>query len=129
MRPQISVCKIDSKLETYTSAVEGTSRAAKPTRTSSADLPVSADVVASKKSLWEGRDGVPGDGVPSSSTKGTPSKELASIKVGVANKISQWGAKSPDSGEKASAIIKTTIKNKRILNFFRNHRPKHDTLD
>uniref|UniRef100_UPI00358FEA1A non-muscle caldesmon-like n=1 Tax=Myxine glutinosa TaxID=7769 RepID=UPI00358FEA1A len=108
IRPQISVCKIDSKLEIYTSAVEGTAKTAKPTRTSTSDLPVSADVVASKKSLWEGRDGVSGDGVPGGTAKGPPSKELSSIKVGVANKISLWGAKSPEGVEKTSAVIKTT---------------------
>ncbi|XP_078457721.1 uncharacterized protein LOC144723053 [Lampetra planeri] len=91
-QPQLEICKIDSKLELYTSAAESAAKAAKPPKQGVPDLPVAVDTIANKKNMWETGDVYSGVAAP----KGSSNKELAVIKVGVANRISQWGTKSPD---------------------------------
>lgn len=91
-QPPLEICKIDSKLELYTSAAESAAKAAKPPKQGVPDLPVAVDTIASKKNMWETGDVYSGVAAP----KGSSNKELAVIKVGVANRISQWGTKSPD---------------------------------
>ncbi|XP_053465374.1 caldesmon isoform X6 [Nycticebus coucang] len=84
------VSKIDSRLEQYTSAIEGT-KTAKPPKPAASDLPVPAEGVRNIKSMWE-----KGDVFSSPTAAGTPNKETAGLKVGVSSRISEWLTKTPD---------------------------------
>lgn len=90
------VSKIDSRLEQYTSAIEGT-KSAKPTKPAASDLPVPAEGVRNMKSMWE-----KGNVFSSPSASGTPNKETAGLKVGVSSRINEWLTKTPD-GNKSPA--------------------------
>ncbi|MEJ1280789.1 caldesmon 1 [Cricetulus griseus] len=90
------VSKIDSRLEQYTNAIEGT-KTSKPTKPAASDLPVPAEGVRSIKSMWE-----KGNVFSSPSASGTPNKETAGLKVGVSSRINEWLTKSPD-GNKSPA--------------------------
>ncbi|XP_042526043.1 caldesmon isoform X2 [Dipodomys spectabilis] len=90
------VSKIDSRLEQYTSAIEGT-KSAKPTKPAASDLPVPAEGVRNIKSMWE-----KGNVFSSPSAAGTPNKETAGLKVGVSSRINEWLTKTPD-GNKSPA--------------------------
>ncbi|XP_055979897.1 caldesmon isoform X2 [Sorex fumeus] len=90
------VSKIDSRLEQYTSAIEGT-KSAKPTKPAASDLPVPAEGVRNIKSMWE-----KGNVFSSPSASGTPNKETAGLKVGVSSRINEWLTKTPD-GHKSPA--------------------------
>ncbi|XP_074758298.1 caldesmon isoform X6 [Athene noctua] len=87
------VSKIDSRLEQYTSAIEGT-KAARPTKPAASDLPVPAEGVRNIKSMWE-----KGNVFSSPSGTGTPNKETAGLKVGVSSRINEWLTKTPDSNK------------------------------
>lgn len=87
------VSKIDSRLEQYTNAIEGT-KASKPTKPAASDLPVPAEGVRNIKSMWE-----KGNVFSSPSASGTPNKETAGLKVGVSSRINEWLTKSPDSNK------------------------------
>ncbi|KAM7120495.1 caldesmon isoform 2-T5 [Molossus nigricans] len=84
------VSKIDSRLEQYTSAIEGT-KTAKPTKPAASDLPVPAEGVRNIKSMWE-----KGNVFSSPTASGTPNKETAGLKVGVSSRINEWLTKTPD---------------------------------
>lgn len=84
------VSKIDSRLEQYTSAIEGT-KAAKPMKPAASDLPVPAEGVRNIKSMWE-----KGNVFSSPTASGTPNKETAGLKVGVSSRINEWLTKTPD---------------------------------
>ncbi|XP_020735711.1 caldesmon isoform X3 [Odocoileus virginianus] len=90
------VSKIDSRLEQYTSAIEGT-KAAKPTKPAASDLPVPAEGVRNMKSMWE-----KGSVFSSPTASGTPNKETAGLKVGVSSRINEWLTKTPE-GSKSPA--------------------------
>lgn len=90
------VSKIDSRLEQYTNAIEGT-KASKSTKPAASDLPVPAEGVRNIKSMWE-----KGNVFSSPSASGTPNKETAGLKVGVSSRINEWLTKSPD-GNKSPA--------------------------
>lgn len=90
------VSKIDSRLEQYTNAIEGT-KASKPMKPVASDLPVPAEGVRNIKSMWE-----KGSVFSSPSASGTPNKETAGLKVGVSSRINEWLTKSPD-GNKSPA--------------------------
>uniref|UniRef100_A0A8C9BYC3 Caldesmon 1 n=1 Tax=Phocoena sinus TaxID=42100 RepID=A0A8C9BYC3_PHOSS len=90
------VAKIDSRLEQYTSAIEGT-KTAKPTKPAASDLPVPAEGVRNIKSMWE-----KGNVFSSPTASGTPNKETAGLKVGVSSRINEWLTKTPD-GNKSPA--------------------------
>ncbi|XP_017514869.3 caldesmon isoform X11 [Manis javanica] len=90
------VSKIDSRLEQYTSAIEGT-KTAKPAKPAASDLPVPAEGVRNIKSMWE-----KGNVFASPTASGTPNKETAGLKVGVSSRISEWLTKTPD-GNKSPA--------------------------
>ncbi|XP_031237357.1 caldesmon isoform X2 [Mastomys coucha] len=90
------VSKIDSRLEQYTNAIEGT-KASRPMKPAASDLPVPAEGVRSIKSMWE-----KGSVFSSPSASGTPNKETAGLKVGVSSRINEWLTKSPD-GNKSPA--------------------------
>ncbi|XP_077915713.1 caldesmon isoform X7 [Halichoerus grypus] len=90
------VSKIDSRLEQYTSAIEGT-KTAKPLKPAASDLPVPAEGVRNIKSMWE-----KGNVFSSPTAAGTPNKETAGLKVGVSSRINEWLTKTPD-GNKSPA--------------------------
>nr|XP_039329036.1 caldesmon isoform X2 [Saimiri boliviensis boliviensis] len=91
------VSKIDSRLEQYTSAIEGT-KSAKPAKPAASDLPVPAEGVRNIKSMWE-----KGNVFSSpAAAAGTPNKETAGLKVGVSSRINEWLTKTPD-GNKSPA--------------------------
>uniref|UniRef100_A0A8B9QTD3 Lymphocyte specific protein 1 n=1 Tax=Anas platyrhynchos TaxID=8839 RepID=A0A8B9QTD3_ANAPL len=52
-QPPLPVSKIDDRLEQYTQAIETSTKAPKPVRQPSLDLPTTSMMVASTKSLWE----------------------------------------------------------------------------
>ncbi|XP_066854039.1 lymphocyte-specific protein 1 isoform X5 [Anser cygnoides] len=52
-QPPLPVSKIDDRLEQYTQAIEISTKAPKPVRQPSLDLPTTSMMVASTKSLWE----------------------------------------------------------------------------
>ncbi|XP_068048055.1 caldesmon isoform X7 [Anomalospiza imberbis] len=85
------VSKIDSRLEQYTSAIEGT-KASRPAKAS--DLHVPAEGVRNIKSMWE-----KGNVFSSPSGTGTPNKETAGLKVGVSSRINEWLTKTPESSK------------------------------
>ncbi|XP_016161661.1 PREDICTED: caldesmon isoform X4 [Ficedula albicollis] len=85
------VSKIDSRLEQYTSAIEGT-KASRPAKAS--DLHVPAEGVRNIKSMWE-----KGNVFSSPSGAGTPNKETAGLKVGVSSRINEWLTKTPESNK------------------------------
>ncbi|XP_009331138.1 PREDICTED: caldesmon isoform X7 [Pygoscelis adeliae] len=87
------VSKIDSRLEQYTSAIEGT-KAARPAKPAASDLPVPAEGVRNIKSMWE-----KGNVFSSPSGTGTPNKETAGLKVGVSSRINEWLTKTPESNK------------------------------
>uniref|UniRef100_A0A8C7C8R3 Caldesmon 1 n=1 Tax=Neovison vison TaxID=452646 RepID=A0A8C7C8R3_NEOVI len=90
------VSKIDSRLEQYTSAIEGT-KTARPLKPAASDLPVPAEGVRNIKSMWE-----KGNVFSSPTVSGTPNKETAGLKVGVSSRINEWLTKTPD-GNKSPA--------------------------
>ncbi|NXT68313.1 CALD1 protein, partial [Chaetops frenatus] len=85
------VSKIDSRLEQYTSAIEGT-KASRPAKAS--DLHVPAEGVRNIKSMWE-----KGNVFSSPSGTGAPNKETAGLKVGVSSRINEWLTKTPESNK------------------------------
>ncbi|NWU90938.1 CALD1 protein, partial [Upupa epops] len=87
------VSKIDSRLEQYTSAIEGT-KSARPVRPAASDLHVPAEGVRNIKSMWE-----KGNVFSSPSGAGTPNKEAAGLKVGVSSRINEWLTKTPESNK------------------------------
>ncbi|XP_044534474.1 caldesmon isoform X3 [Gracilinanus agilis] len=94
--PTAVVSKIDSRLEQYTSAIEGT-KASKPAKPAASDLPVPAEGVRNIKSMWE-----KGNVFASPTGAGTPNKETAGLKVGVSSRINEWLTKTPE-GNKSPA--------------------------
>ncbi|XP_037692043.1 caldesmon isoform X5 [Choloepus didactylus] len=90
------VSKIDSRLEQYTSAIEGT-KTAKTMKPPASDLPVPAEGVRNIKSMWE-----KGNVFSAPTASGTPNKETAGLKVGVSSRINEWLTKTPD-GNKSPA--------------------------
>ncbi|XP_077196813.1 caldesmon isoform X6 [Paroedura picta] len=87
------VSKIDSRLELYTSAIEGT-KAARPLKSPPSDLPVPAEGVRNIKSMWE-----KGNVFSSPSGTGAPNKETAGLKVGVSSRINEWLTKTPENNK------------------------------
>ncbi|XP_074123970.1 caldesmon isoform X4 [Sminthopsis crassicaudata] len=94
--PTAVVSKIDSRLEQYTSAIEGT-KTSKPSKAAASDLPVPAEGVRNIKSMWE-----KGNVFSSPTGTGTPNKETAGLKVGVSSRINEWLTKTPE-GNKSPA--------------------------
>ncbi|XP_067415235.1 caldesmon isoform X7 [Emydura macquarii macquarii] len=111
--PAAIVSKIDSRLEQYTSAIEGT-KTTKPAKPAPSDLPVPAEGVRNIKSMWE-----KGNVFSSPSGTGTPNKETAGLKVGVSSRINEWLTKTPDSNKspapKPSDLRPGDVSNKRNI--------------
>ncbi|XP_070610388.1 caldesmon isoform X5 [Erythrolamprus reginae] len=91
------VSKIDSRLEQYTSAIEG-NKSAKAPKPAASDLPVPAEGVRNIKSMWE-----KGNVFASPSGLGTPNKETAGLKVGVSSRINEWLTKTPENNKLAAS--------------------------
>ncbi|XP_034392049.1 non-muscle caldesmon isoform X2 [Cyclopterus lumpus] len=89
-KTQTLVPKIDNKLEQYTHAVEN-SQEVRAVKASLTDLPGPPEVVTSKKTLFEAAEAW-------SPTKGATSKDAEGLKVGVANRITQWVKGQCDGG-------------------------------
>ncbi|XP_033935208.1 non-muscle caldesmon isoform X2 [Pseudochaenichthys georgianus] len=85
--------KIDDKREQYAHAVEN-SQEARAVKASLSDLPGSPEVVSSKKNLFEA-------GETWSPSRGASCKDTEGLKVGVANRITQW-VKGPTDGSRTS---------------------------
>ncbi|KAF3855345.1 hypothetical protein F7725_023400 [Dissostichus mawsoni] len=85
--------KIDDKREQYAHAVEN-SQEARAVKASLSDLPGSPEVVSSKKNLFEA-------GETWSPSRGASCKDAEELKVGVANRITQW-VKGPTDGSRTS---------------------------
>ncbi|XP_039625353.1 caldesmon 1a isoform X2 [Polypterus senegalus] len=107
------VSKIDNKLEQYTTAVQ-TNKETKSAKPAAADLPVVGDGVRNIKNLWE-----KGDVFSTAGNPGTPNKETAGLKVGVASRINEWLTKTPESnkapGGKPADLKAGDVTNKRSL--------------
>ncbi|XP_041132227.1 non-muscle caldesmon-like isoform X2 [Polyodon spathula] len=95
IQPQVPISRIDNRLEQYTHAIESSTKEARASKQSLMDIPQTAELVASKKSLWEG-----GEALSHSSSKGTPCKDTEGLKVGVSDLITQWVKGTPDGSSK-----------------------------
>uniref|UniRef100_A0A3Q3EG77 Non-muscle caldesmon-like n=1 Tax=Labrus bergylta TaxID=56723 RepID=A0A3Q3EG77_9LABR len=102
-QPLVLLPKIDDKMEQYAHAVEN-SQELRAVKASLSDLPSSPEVVASKKNLFEA-----GDAWNPSPSKGAPCKDTEGLKVGVANRITQW-VKGPSDGGRQSPCRPTDVK-------------------
>ncbi|XP_061856327.1 lymphocyte-specific protein 1 isoform X2 [Colius striatus] len=74
----LPVSKIDDRLEQYTQAIETSTKAPKPVRQPSLDLPTTSMVVASTKSLWETGEVAAQSAVKSSSCKDIVAGDIVS---------------------------------------------------
>ncbi|XP_041693013.1 caldesmon, smooth muscle-like [Coregonus clupeaformis] len=92
----VLLAKIDDRLEQYTHAIEY-SQEAKAVKQGLMDIPMSPEAVSSKKHLFEA-----GEAWNQSPTKGTPSKDVEGLKVGVADLITQWVKGNPDGTSRNS---------------------------
>ncbi|NXX89556.1 LSP1 protein, partial [Centropus bengalensis] len=102
-QPPLPVSKIDDRLEQYTQAIETSTKAPKPIRSPSFDLPTTSMMVASTKSLWE-----TGEVAAQSAVKSLPCKDI--VAGDIVSKRSLWEQKGnpiPDTN------IKPTTSGKR----------------
>ncbi|XP_066557067.1 non-muscle caldesmon isoform X2 [Amia ocellicauda] len=104
-QPPVPISKIDDKLEQYAHAIEISTKEAKAAKQTLMDIPNPSEPISSKKYLFEA-----GEGWSQSSTKGTPSKDTESLKVGVADLITQWVKGNPDGSSKNSPSKPADIK-------------------
>ncbi|KAK1161658.1 non-muscle caldesmon-like isoform X2 [Acipenser oxyrinchus oxyrinchus] len=95
IQPQVPISKIDNRLEQYTHAIEISTKESRAAKQSLMDIPQTAELVASKKNLWEG-----GEALSPSSSKGTPCKDTEGLKIGVSDLITQWVKGTPDRSSK-----------------------------
>ncbi|NXI59773.1 LSP1 protein, partial [Chloroceryle aenea] len=85
-QPPLPVSKIDDRLEQYTQAIETSTKAPKPVRQPSLDLPTTSMMVASTKSLWE-----TGEVAAQSAVKSQPCKDI--VAGDIMSKRSLWEQK------------------------------------
>ncbi|NXH07281.1 LSP1 protein, partial [Loxia leucoptera] len=96
-QPPLPVSKIDDRLEQYTQAIETSSKAPKPVRQPSLDLPTTSMMVASTKSLWE-----TGEVTAQSAVKPSACKDI--VAGDIVSKRSLWeqkGNPKPESSIKS----------------------------
>ncbi|NXM86998.1 LSP1 protein, partial [Oenanthe oenanthe] len=96
-QPPLPVSKIDDRLEQYTQAIETSTKAPKPVRQPSLDLPTTSMMVASTKSLWE-----TGEVTAQSAVKPSPCKDI--VAGDIVSKRSLWeqkGTPKPESSIKS----------------------------
>ncbi|NWS75297.1 LSP1 protein, partial [Crotophaga sulcirostris] len=97
-QPPLPVSKIDDRLEQYTQAIETSTKAPKPARQPSLDLPTTSMVVASTKSLWE-----TGEVAAQSAVKSSHCKDI--VAGDIVSKRSLWeqkGNPKPESNIKST---------------------------
>ncbi|XP_075358452.1 lymphocyte-specific protein 1 [Mycteria americana] len=97
-QPSLPVSKIDDRLEQYTQAIETSTKAPKPVRQPSLDLPTTSMMVASTKSLWE-----TGEVAAQSAVKSSPCKDI--VAGDIVSKRSLWeqkGNPKPESNIKST---------------------------
>ncbi|OXB72774.1 UNVERIFIED_CONTAM: hypothetical protein H355_006217 [Colinus virginianus] len=85
-QPPLPVSKIDDRLEQYTQAIETSTKAPKPVRQPSLDLPTTSMMVASTKSLWES-----GEVAAQSAVKTSACKDI--VAGDIVSKRSLWEQK------------------------------------
>ncbi|XP_031469999.1 lymphocyte-specific protein 1 [Phasianus colchicus] len=102
-QPPLPVSKIDDRLEQYTQAIETSTKAPKPVRQSSLDLPTTSMMVASTKSLWE-----TGEVAAQSAVKTPACKDI--VAGDIVNIRSLWEQKG---GPKPETSIKSTPSGKK----------------
>ncbi|XP_032361066.1 caldesmon 1a isoform X3 [Etheostoma spectabile] len=108
------VSKIDNRLEQYTSAAQRENKESRSPRSGAVDLPMVTDSIRNIKSMWEKGNvfGSPGSG-------GSPFKEAAVMKTGVAGRINDWLNKTPESGKmpggRPTDLKPVDVTNKRSL--------------
>lgn len=95
--------KIDDRLEQYTQAIETSTKAPKPVRQPSLDLPTTSMMVASTKSLWE-----TGEVTAQSVVKPSPCKDI--VAGDIVSKRSLWEQKG---SPKTESSIKSTPSGKK----------------
>ncbi|NWX36056.1 LSP1 protein, partial [Notiomystis cincta] len=96
-QPPLPVSKIDDRLEQYTQAIETSTKAPKPVRSPSLDLPTTSMMVASTKSLWE-----TGEVTAQSAVKPSACKDI--VAGDIVSKRSLWeqkGNPKPESSIKS----------------------------
>ncbi|XP_017662983.1 PREDICTED: lymphocyte-specific protein 1 [Lepidothrix coronata] len=96
-QPPLPVSKIDDRLEQYTQAIETSTKAPKPVRQPSLDLPTTSMMVASTKSLWES-----GEVTTQSAVKPSACKDI--VAGDIVSKRSLWeqkGNPKPESNIKS----------------------------
>ncbi|NXW54383.1 LSP1 protein, partial [Eurystomus gularis] len=91
-QPPLPVSKIDDRLEQYTQAIETSTKAPKPVRQPSLDLPTTSMMVASTKSLWE-----TGEVAAQSAVKSQPCKDI--VAGDIVSKRSLWEQKGNPKSE------------------------------
>ncbi|NWI52700.1 LSP1 protein, partial [Calyptomena viridis] len=97
-QPPLPVSKIDDRLEQYTQAIETSTKAPKPVRQPSLDLPTTSMMVASTKSLWE-----TGEVTAQSTARPLPCKDI--VAGDIVSKRSLWeqkGNPKPESNIKSA---------------------------
>ncbi|XP_068442657.1 caldesmon 1a isoform X2 [Clinocottus analis] len=108
------VSKIDNRLEQYTSAAQRENKESRSPRSGAVDLPMVTDSIRNIKSMWEKGNafGTPGSG-------GSPFKEAAVMKTGVAGRINDWLNKTPEGGKtpggRPTDLKPVDVTNKRSL--------------
>ncbi|KFW90316.1 Lymphocyte-specific protein 1, partial [Phalacrocorax carbo] len=102
-QPPLPVSKIDDRLEQYTQAIETSTKAPKPVRQPSLDLPTTSMMVASTKSLWE-----TGEVAAQSAMKSLPCKDI--VAGDIVSKRSLWEQKG---NPKPETNIKSTTSGKK----------------
>ncbi|NXJ34142.1 LSP1 protein, partial [Ciconia maguari] len=102
-QPSLPVSKIDDRLEQYTQAIETSTKAPKPVRQPSLDLPTTSMMVASTKSLWE-----TGEVAAQSAVKSPPCKDI--VAGDIVSKRSLWEKKG---NPKPETNIKSTPSGKK----------------
>ncbi|KAM7110369.1 lymphocyte-specific protein 1 isoform 1-T1 [Ciconia maguari] len=102
-QPSLPVSKIDDRLEQYTQAIETSTKAPKPVRQPSLDLPTTSMMVASTKSLWE-----TGEVAAQSAVKSPPCKDI--VAGDIVSKRSLWEQKG---NPKPETNIKSTPSGKK----------------
>ncbi|NXT83897.1 LSP1 protein, partial [Zapornia atra] len=102
-QPPLPVSKIDDRLEQYTQAIETSTKAPKPVRQPSLDLPTTSMMVASTKSLWE-----TGEVAAQSAVKSSPCKDI--VAGDIVSKRSLWEQKG---NPKPETNIKSTPSGKK----------------
>ncbi|KAM6074403.1 lymphocyte-specific protein 1 isoform 2-T2 [Chlamydotis macqueenii] len=117
-QPPLPVSKIDDRLEQYTQAIETSTKAPKPVRQPSLDLPTTSMMVASTKSLWETGEVAAQSAVKSSSCKDIVAGDIVSKRSlweQKGNPKPETNIKSTPSGKKYKFVATGHGQYKKVL--------------